>query len=111
MVQVVLSRCLGAPDGYDLAIVSTDLVATPQALIERYADRWPIETMFLQARHLVGVGQAPRRNLRHWRRWIVVPMASTVPPIIGSGVSERRTPICGCSPGSRWPMPTSTAKA
>jgi DDE superfamily endonuclease len=71
MVQVVLSRCLGAPDGYDLAIVSTDLVATPQALIERYADRWPIETMFLQARHLVGVGQARTRTRRSVER--VVP--------------------------------------
>jgi hypothetical protein len=28
-VQVVLSRPVGAPDGYELALVTTDLAATP----------------------------------------------------------------------------------
>ena len=51
-----------------------------------------------------------RRNRRHSQPSIVVPMASTVPPIIGSGVSERRKRIYGCSAGSRSPTPTSTAK-
>src|SRR6266542_4622808 len=47
-VQVVLVRAPGAPDGYDLALVSTDLGATPAALVERYADRWPVEMVFPQ---------------------------------------------------------------
>jgi len=61
-VQVVLSRPVGAPDGYELALVTTDPAATPAAIIERYADRWSAETCFLDARHLVGVGQARTRT-------------------------------------------------
>jgi hypothetical protein len=45
-VQVVLVRAPGAPDGYDLALVSTDLTAGPALLVERYADRWPVEVLF-----------------------------------------------------------------
>jgi len=62
LVQVVLSRPVGAPDGYQLALVTTDLAATPAMIIERYADRWSVETMFLDARHLAGVGQARTRT-------------------------------------------------
>ncbi len=61
-VQVVLSRPVGARDGYELALVTTDLAATPQAVIERYADRWSEEAAFLDARHLAGVGQARTRT-------------------------------------------------
>jgi hypothetical protein len=71
LVQVVLSRPVGAPDGYELALVTTDLAATPAAIIERYADRWSAETCFLDARHLVGVGQARTRTHRSVER--VVP--------------------------------------
>jgi DDE superfamily endonuclease len=39
-VQVVLVRKPGAPDGYDLALVATDLAASPVELVERYAARW-----------------------------------------------------------------------
>ena len=62
LVQVVLSRPVGASDGYQLALVTTDLAATPAAIIERYAARWSAETMFLDARHLAGVGQARTRT-------------------------------------------------
>jgi hypothetical protein len=58
----VLARPLGAPDGYDLALVSTDLAATPATIIERSADRWSAETTFSDARHLAGVGQARTRT-------------------------------------------------
>jgi hypothetical protein len=61
-VQVVLVRSPGAPDGYDLALVSTDLEATPAALVERYADRWPIEVLFEESRQVAGVGQARNRT-------------------------------------------------
>jgi hypothetical protein len=70
LVQVVLSRRLGAPDGYELALVTTDLAATPQAVIERYADRWSEEQAFLDARHLVGVGQARTRTRRSVERLV-----------------------------------------
>jgi hypothetical protein len=58
----VLSRPLGAPDGYQLALVTTDPAATPTQLIERYANRWSQEQAFLDARHLVGVGHARTRT-------------------------------------------------
>ncbi len=67
-VQVVLSRPLGAPDGYQLALVTTDLAATPATIIERYANRWSQEQAFLDARHLAGVGQARTRTRTRTRR-------------------------------------------
>jgi hypothetical protein len=69
-VQVILSRPVGAPDGYELALVTTDLAATPAMIIERYADRWSAETMFLDARHLAGVGQARTRTRRSVERLV-----------------------------------------
>lgn len=71
LVQVVLSRPVGAPDGYQLALVTTDLAATPAQSIERYANRWSQEQAFLDARHLVGVGHARTRTQRSVER--VVP--------------------------------------
>jgi hypothetical protein len=61
-VQVVLVRAPGAADGYDLALVSTDLGATPALLLERYADRWSVEVLFEEARQVAGVGQARNRT-------------------------------------------------
>jgi hypothetical protein len=69
-VQVVLSRPPGAPDGYELALVTTDLAATSAQVIERYADRWSAEQAFLDARHLVGVGQARTRTKRSVERLV-----------------------------------------
>jgi hypothetical protein len=69
-VQVVLSRPVGAPDGYELALVTTDLAATPAQVIERYADRWSQEQAFLDARHLAGVGQARTRTERSVNRLV-----------------------------------------
>ena len=70
LVQVILSRPIGAADGYELALVTTDLAATPAAVIERYADRWPVEQAFLDARHLAGVGQARTRTRRSVERLV-----------------------------------------
>jgi hypothetical protein len=61
-VQVVLVREPDRQRGFDLALVSTDLKATPAELVERYAARWAIEVCFLEAKHLVGVGQARNRR-------------------------------------------------
>ena len=69
-VQVVLSRPTGAPDGYELALVTTDLAATPAQVIERYADRWSEEHTFLDAHHLAGVGQARTRTRRSVQRLV-----------------------------------------
>jgi hypothetical protein len=65
-VQVVLVRAPGAPDGYDLALVSTDLEATPAALVERYADRWPVEVLFEESRQIAGVGRPATAPAGPW---------------------------------------------
>jgi DDE superfamily endonuclease len=61
-VQVVLVRPPGRVDGYDLALVSTDLAATSAELVGRYADRWSVEVGFEEARQVAGVGQARNRT-------------------------------------------------
>lgn len=61
-VRVVLVRPPGAPDGDELAVVSTDLAATPGALVERYAHRWSVEVCFEESRQVMGVGQARNRT-------------------------------------------------
>src|SRR6266487_2316555 len=61
-VQVVLSRPVGSPDGFDLALVTTDLAATPAELVQRYAARWQVEVLFQEARQDAGVGQARNRT-------------------------------------------------
>jgi hypothetical protein len=69
-VHVVLVRAPDAPDGFDLALVSTDLTATPAELVERYAARWQIEVCFREARQDVGVGQARNRTRRAVQRTV-----------------------------------------
>jgi SRSO17 transposase len=59
-VQVVLVRDK-AKTGYDIALVSTDLDATPAQLVERYAARWSIEVAIEDAKQTAGVGQARNR--------------------------------------------------
>ena len=49
-VNVVLVRAPDAPDGFDLALVTTDLAATPTAIIDRYADRWSAEAIWAPLR-------------------------------------------------------------
>jgi hypothetical protein len=56
-VQVVLVRDPDAPDSFDLALVSTDLAATPAELVEHYSGRWQVEVCFRQLRQDAGVGQ------------------------------------------------------
>lgn len=69
-VQVVLVRAPDAPDGFDLALVSTDLAATPAELVKRYAARWQVEVCFREARQDAGVGQARNRVRRAVERTV-----------------------------------------
>jgi hypothetical protein len=66
----VLVRAPGAPDGYELALVSTDLQATPTMLVERSATRWSVEVLFEAARQVAGVGQARNRTPRAVQRTV-----------------------------------------
>jgi DDE superfamily endonuclease len=47
--------------GYDIALVTTDLTATPEEIIARYAARWSIEVTFSDVKNILGVGQARNR--------------------------------------------------
>jgi DDE superfamily endonuclease len=60
-VSVVLLRENVDGTGYDLALVTTDLQASPGQAIERYAARWSVEVAICEAKQLVGVGQARNR--------------------------------------------------
>ena len=42
--------------GYQIALITTDLHATAAQIVERYADRWPIEVAFEEGKHIFGVG-------------------------------------------------------
>jgi hypothetical protein len=59
-VQVILIRDT-ATRGFDLALVTTDLQATPAQVIERYAARWSIEVSIEDAKQILGAGQARNR--------------------------------------------------
>jgi hypothetical protein len=47
--------------GYDIALVTTDLTATPEEIIARYAARWSSEVTFFDVKNILGVGQARNR--------------------------------------------------
>lgn len=66
----MLARQPGATDGYELAVVTTDLAAGPAELVERYATRWSMEVLFEEARQVAGVGQARNRTRRAVERTI-----------------------------------------
>jgi hypothetical protein len=59
-VQVVLLRDR-AQASYDVALATTDLAASPAAVIERYAARWTIEVAIEDAKQIFGAGQARNR--------------------------------------------------
>ena len=59
-VQVVLIRDR-TQTGYDLALATTDLAASPAAVTGRYAARWPVEVAIEDAKQIFGAGQARNR--------------------------------------------------
>ena len=59
-VQIVLVRDR-AKAGYDLALATTDLTASPAQVIDRYASRWSIEVAVEDAKQVFGAGQARNR--------------------------------------------------
>jgi len=64
-VRVVLVREAGrdhAQDGYDLALVTTDLDSPTVDIVARYACRWSIEVAIFDAKQTAGVGQARNRT-------------------------------------------------
>ena len=60
-VQVVIIQDAPTPSGYELALISTNLHASAAQLIERYAERWPTEVAYEEAKEQFGVGKARNR--------------------------------------------------
>ena len=60
-VRVMIVRERADSDGYEIALITTDLDAGVAPLIARYADRWSIEVCFQDAKQTVGVGEARNR--------------------------------------------------
>jgi hypothetical protein len=61
--------------GYDLALVTTDLTASPAQVIERYASRWSIEIAIEDAKQVFGTGQARNRTAAAVRRTVPFQLA------------------------------------
>jgi DDE superfamily endonuclease len=59
--HLVLVRDPGTATGYDLALITDDLVSSAAAIVERYAARWSIEVAFEEAKGIFGVGEARNR--------------------------------------------------
>jgi len=69
-VRVILIADAAKACGYQIALITTDLTSTPDQIVERYADRWPIEVCYEDAKHLFGVGQARNRTPRAVQRTV-----------------------------------------
>ncbi len=69
-VRVILIKDADKTSGYQIALITTDLDATPEQIIERYADRWPIEVSYEDAKHVFGVGHARNRTSRAVQRTV-----------------------------------------
>ncbi len=76
-VQVVLVRDTASTTGYDIALVSTDLKASPAELVERYACRWSIEVAIEDAKQTTGVGQARNRAPQAVQRTVPFTLIAT----------------------------------
>jgi DDE superfamily endonuclease len=75
-VRVILAR----DSSREIALVTTDLAASPVLLIERYAARWSIEQAFADARNVLGAGEARNRTRRAVER--TVPFALLIHTLV-----------------------------
>jgi hypothetical protein len=91
-VQVILVRDKSAA-GYDLALVTTDLTASPAQVIERYAARWSIEVAI----------ETPSRNS--------APGRPATAPRTRSAARSRSSSPASPSPSSGTPPPATTPPA
>jgi hypothetical protein len=60
-VTVVLVKDTDSTKPYDIALVSTDITAAPEAITTRYADRWSVEQTIKDSKILLGAGDAANR--------------------------------------------------
>jgi hypothetical protein len=94
IVRVILvrdtRRTTNPTNGYDIALVTTDLTATPEDILARYAARWSIEVTFFDVKNILGVGQARNRVRRAVER--TVPFRAVLPQSAHPLVRPPRTP-------------------
>ncbi len=69
-IRVILVQDTNKTSGYQIALITTDLNATATEIIERYADRWPIEVAFEEGKHIFGVGHARNRTPKAVQRTV-----------------------------------------
>ena len=69
-VRVILVQDPKKQSGYQIALITTDLHATAAQIVERYADRWPIEVAFEEGKHIFGVGHARNRTRKAVERTV-----------------------------------------
>jgi SRSO17 transposase len=69
-VRVVLIRGKKRTEGYDLALISMDMHASPAQIIERYDERWAIEVSYEDAKQITGVGEARNRTRKAVERTV-----------------------------------------
>ena len=103
--RVVLVRDK-ARAGYDIALVSTDLAATPARVIERYAARWSIEVAIEDAKQTTGIGQARNRLATAVERTVPFGLVITSLAICWYA-TPATTPTTSPQPAS-WPPGTAT---
>ncbi|MGO9901346.1 MAG: transposase [Solirubrobacteraceae bacterium] len=70
LVRVILVQDTNKSSGYQIALISTDLNATAAQIVERYADRWPIEVAFEEGKQIFGVGHARNRTRKAVERTV-----------------------------------------
>jgi len=61
-VRVVLVREGKRAQGFDVALVTTDVETSPAEAVARYAERWAIEVGLQEAKQVLGVGEARSRS-------------------------------------------------
>jgi hypothetical protein len=71
-VMAVLMRLRDSPNAkaYDWALITTDLTATAEQIVARYAARWSIEQAIKDSKDLLGVGEAQNRTPRAVERTV-----------------------------------------
>ncbi len=61
-VRAILLRDTATTTGYDLALITTDLLSPAETIVARYAARWSIEVAIEDAKQITGIGEARNRT-------------------------------------------------
>jgi hypothetical protein len=70
--RLVLVHDEGSDKAYDLALFTTDRIATAEQVVAWYASRWPVDVADAQGKGPLGIGQARNRTRRAVERTVSV---------------------------------------